>query len=176
MVQSKHKPTGKGGRSSGSERPQLISLAIRHIQELEYLEESPLARLPAVHDLAYGMLKDAVIPLGLALQQFLLDSVSVVIRDFGKQAGYHRVIQFLRALVDGQPVTEISRELGLSREHVARTVQPQAVALVGRVFLVKAGHEAVHGGAADLGDNNRVRLLVPAGYKKSMIEDEADFT
>jgi len=114
----------KRGRKSGGETLWQVALALKHIQELEYLEESPLARLPAVRGLADGKYREAAVPAGFALRVLLLKATKVVVRDFGDLPGYQREIKFLKAYLSCQSVAEISRSLGLSREHVARSLVP----------------------------------------------------
>ena len=52
-------------------------MALEHIWGLEYMEESPLARLPAVHGPEGDKLREAVMPAGPALQFFLFQPQAV---------------------------------------------------------------------------------------------------
>ena len=128
----------KRGRKSGEELTQRVALALKHVQELEYLDESTLASLPAVQRLAKEQYRDGVVPTGFALRVLLMESANIVIRDLKKLPGYQREIKFLKAYLDCQSVAEISRSLGLCREHVARSIQPRAINMVARVFLARA--------------------------------------
>ena len=128
----------KRGRKSGEEILKQVALALKHVQDLEYLEESPLTNLPAVRELAEGEYREAAVPMGFALRVLLLESSKIVVRDFEDLTHYQREIMFLKAYVDCQSVAEISRGLGLSREHVARSIQTRAIGLVARVFLARA--------------------------------------
>ena len=128
----------KRGRKSGEELTYQVALALKHVQVLEYLEESPLARLPAVRELAAGRYREAAVPTGFALRVLLLDSAKVVVQDLGQLPGYEREIRFLKGYLNGSSVAKISRGLGLSREHVARTIQRRAIGLVSTVFLARA--------------------------------------
>ena len=128
----------KGGRRSGEELTHQVALTLKHIQELEYLEESPLARLPAVRALAEEKYRGTALPTGFALRVLLVESAKIIVRDLRKLPGYQREIKFLIAYLDDQSVVKISRSLGLSREHVARSIQPRVIGLVARVFLAKA--------------------------------------
>lgn len=135
----------KRGRKSGVEIRHQVALALKHVQDLEYLDDSPLARLPAVRELAEGRFQEAALPTGFALRVLLIDSAKVVSRDFGDMSRYQREIKFLKAYVNGRSVAEISRDLGLSREHVTRTIQPRVIGLVSRVFLARAGNDGTIG-------------------------------
>ena len=77
----------------------------------------------------------SIFPTGFALRSSLLESVNVVMKEFGEIPGYQREVRFIERFSEGASVTEISRELDLSREHVARTVQPKALRLVTKTFL-----------------------------------------
>ena len=73
----------KRGRKSGDELTRQVGLALKHVQELEYLEESPLARLPAVRELAEGKYREGAVPTGSALRVLLMESAKIVVRDLG---------------------------------------------------------------------------------------------
>jgi hypothetical protein len=128
----------KRGRKSGEEVLQQVALALKNIQELELLEESPLVRLPAVRRLAETKYRRAMFPAAFALRLILLESVNQMVDDLGEMSNYQRELGFLQGFIRGMSVAEISRGLGLSREHVARTIQPRALNLVARVFLARA--------------------------------------
>ena len=128
----------KRGRKTGEELTRQVGLALKHVQDLEWLEESPLAGLPAVQELARGKYREGALPTGFALCSLLVDASKIVLRDFGELPGYQREIKFLNSYVNCQSVAEISRSLGLCREHVARSIQPRAIGLVARVFLARA--------------------------------------
>lgn len=128
----------KRGRKSGEELTYQVARALKYFQELERLEENPLCRLPVVQELAKAEYKDAALPTGFALRMLLIDATKIVIRDLGGLPAYQREIKFLKAYVNGCSVAEISRTLGLSREHVARKIQPRAIGLVAKVFLARA--------------------------------------
>jgi hypothetical protein len=49
----------------------------------------------------------------------------------------------IQDFVQGHSVTQISRDLGLSREHVARSIQPRALGLVAFAFLQNTSLEAL---------------------------------
>ena len=125
----------KRGRKSGQEIQEQVILALKNLQELGLLEESPLGRLPAVRQLAETEYKLSIFPTGFALRSSLLEAVNVVMKQFGEIPGYQREVRFIERFAEGASVTEISRELDLSREHVARTVQPKALRLVTKTFL-----------------------------------------
>lgn len=128
----------KRGRKSSQEVRRQVILALKNLQELGLLEESPLVRLPGVRRLAEREYHSAIFPSAFALRSLLMDTANAVTGDLAKIPNYHREVTFIQAFVQGDSVADISRRLSLSREHVARTVQPRALNLVARVFLEKA--------------------------------------
>ena len=113
-----------------------VAIALKNVQELELLEASPLADLPRVRQLAEEEFPRAVFRKGFALRRVLFDTVESLNRDLSPLPNYQRELAFLQAYIQGTSVAEISRRQGLSREHVARTVQPKALRLVAKAFAV----------------------------------------
>ena len=111
-----------------------VAIALKNVQELELLEASPLANLPRVKQLADEEFPRAVFRNGFALRRVLFDAVESLHRDLSPLPNYQRELAFLQAYIQGTSVAEISRRQGLSREHVARTVQPKAFRLVAKAF------------------------------------------
>lgn len=128
----------KRGRKSGQEEIRNVGSALKNLQEVEFLEQSSLGRLPAVRQLAETEYRQASFPTALALRRLLLQAVRDVMRELGEMQRYQREIKFLQKYIAGESVAKISRGLGLSREHVSRTVRPRALGLVARVFLARA--------------------------------------
>jgi hypothetical protein len=128
----------KRGRKSGDEIREQVVWAIKNFQELERLEDSPLVHLPAVRRLAQTKYRRAMFPAAFALRLILLESVKQMVGDLADMPNYQRELRLLQRFIRGRSVAEISRELSLSREHVARTIQPRALNLVAKVFLIRA--------------------------------------
>jgi hypothetical protein len=137
-------PQKKRGRKSGDEVLQQVALALKNIQELEYLEESPLVRLPRVRRLSETKYRKAIFPVAFALRLILLESVNQMVDDLGEMPNYQRELGFLQGFIRGMSVAEISRGLGLSREHVTRDIKPKAFRLAARVFLARANENPVN--------------------------------
>ena len=67
-----------------------------------------------------------------------MESAKIVCRTgLGETAGISTCIKVHQRLSQ-LSVAEISRSLGLCREHVTRSIQPKAMGLVARVFLPRA--------------------------------------
>jgi DNA-binding NarL/FixJ family response regulator len=132
----------KRGRKSSDEISHQVVEALKNLQELERLENSPLVQLRAVRQLAETNFRSSLFPGAFALRSMLLETTNALIDDLAEIPGYQRELRFLQLVIQGQTVTEISRGLGLSREHVARTVQPRAMRLMAKMFVSRAnaGH------------------------------------
>ena len=119
----------KRGRKSGQEVIRNVGSALKNLREVEFLEQSSLGRLPAVRQLAETKYRQASFATVSALRRLLLQAVRAVKQELGEMPRYKREIEFLEKYIAGDSVAEISRGLGLSREHVSRTVQPRALGL-----------------------------------------------
>lgn len=129
----------KRGRRSGEEIVRQVADALKHMQELERLEESPLGKLGPVRELADKEHRHTIFPVGFALRSLLSHAVDAVLQDLEQIPNYARERRFLEGIIQGESVSEISRSIGLSREHVSRTIQPKALALVARAFIIRLG-------------------------------------
>lgn len=127
--------TGKRGRKSEEDILNDVAAALKMLEEFEWLEESPLGRMAAVQRLAQGHYRRGIFPTASALRYLLLQAAENVVADLGAMGVYQREVRFIQAYTKGCSVADISRNLGLSREHVARTIQPRAVGLVARAFM-----------------------------------------
>ena len=132
---AREKSPTKRGRKSGDEIARQVAHALKHMQELERLEESPLGKLGLVHDMAGKEFRHTMFPVGFALRRLLSDTVDAVLHDLEQIQNYDRERRFLQGVIKGESVSDISRSIGLSREHVTRTIQPRAISFVSRVFL-----------------------------------------
>ena len=138
----------KRGRKSGDDFRQELTLALRNIDEVSNLEKSSLGRLPAVRLLAETRYRDTLYPAGFAVRHLLQESVDKVAKDLGNLPCYARQVQFLQQFSQGASVTQISHGLGISREHVSREIQKEALSLLQHALIKKASRE--ESGAADL--------------------------
>ena len=134
----------KRGRKSGQEVIRNVGSALKNLQEVEFLERSPLGRLPAVRHLAQTEYRQSSFPTALALRRLLLQAARAVMQELGEVPRYQRDLEFLQKYIAGDSVAEISRGLAPSREHVFRTVQPRVLGLVAKVFLAKASRSEVN--------------------------------
>ena len=141
MDRRKPNSTRKRGRKSKEDIAEQMGLALRHIEDLEYLELSNFKALRGVQYLAKSKYQSTLFPVGFAVRALLEVSVHAVCHEFDQIPGYEREVRFLRMCDRGINVTHISRTLGLSREYVSRTVRPRVLALVARRFLAWANDD-----------------------------------
>jgi hypothetical protein len=100
-----------------------------------YTEEHMLARLAYVERLAKERYSDHVLPRGLALREVLIFCVEVIVRDLANEPAMSRACDYLALLKEGLSCQQISKELGLSREHVSRVYRRKAFELLAEQFL-----------------------------------------
>ena len=106
--------------------------AYRHLDDLDWLDASPLARIDAVR--AYAM-PTAPLPEAQALRRLLVDAARRA-ADHAAEIPAHAPLRvFLQRYVDGRRVTEIADELGVSREWCSRAYRKRALSLAGRHFM-----------------------------------------
>ena len=134
----------KRGRRSGEEIVRQVAHALKHMQELERLEESPLGTLGPVRELAVSEYRHTIFPVGFALRWLLSDAVDAVLHDLEQMPNYDRERKFLQGIVLGESVSEFSRKIGLSREHATRTIRPRALSLVARAFVIRVGRPGMY--------------------------------
>ena len=127
----------KRGRKSADEISGYMPWTLRNLDELELLEKCPIATLTSVRKLAETSYAGCLFPLSMAIRKLILEAIDAVCRDLGNLPAYRRECQLLSCVARGGSVAEFSRGLGLSREHVARTVQPRAMKLLNRAYFAQ---------------------------------------
>ena len=131
----------KRGRKSTEETIQLVAVALKEFQELERLEATPLGRMSAIQRSAEVQYRDAMFPIATAVRTHLMKALSTLARNVAGVSTYQRELELLNGLFEGKTVAEISRRMNLSREHVARTIQPRAIRLLTKVLTLNPHDE-----------------------------------
>ena len=103
--------------------------AVRHLDDRQLLNRSPLARLTYVQEFAKEHYKDELYPKGLALRETLVSCIDDLAADIGNEPGLSRPCQYLLLARQGLSCTQISEKLGLSREHISRLYRRRALEL-----------------------------------------------
>ena len=116
-----------------------VAYAARRLHDPIALNASPLTRLRGVERHADSRYKKRICAKGFALRDLLRSSIDSVMEETADEKGLLRVHQFLILFRQGVTVVEISRQLGLSREHVSRVYRKKARHLVTVKFLCLAG-------------------------------------
>ena len=109
--------------------------ALRYLDDLSKLNQSPLARLTYVERLAKNEYYGCILPRGQALRQLLLVCIEQVMSDGSEEPCLLKACQYLQLRRNGYGCQQISAEMGLSREHVSRHYRKQALDLVLESFL-----------------------------------------
>lgn len=131
----------KRGRKSTEETILLVAVALKEFQELERLEATPLGRMSAIQRSAEVQYRDAMFPIAIAVRTHLMRALSTLARNVAGVSTYQRELELLNGLFEGKTVAEISRRMNLSREHVARTIQPRAIRLLTKVLILNLHDE-----------------------------------
>ena len=108
---------------------------LRNLGDRTVLASSRLARLAYIEKLAVSTYYGHVLPRGLALHDTLLFCVEKASEELGSELGLVRVCRYLQLAAQGLSCQEISRQLGLSREHVSRSYRKKAIRLLTHQFL-----------------------------------------
>jgi len=114
-----------------------LAYALRNLSDRSKLNGGPLARLAYVERQARERCNGRLLARGLALHDILITCVEEVSAELGSDPGATRACCYLESLAQGLSCREISRRLGLSREHVSRVYRKRALELVTERFLLK---------------------------------------
>jgi CRP-like cAMP-binding protein len=127
------------GKVSSAETPDMwiarVEYALNNLDDRLMLNRSPLARLPYVAKMAEEKYSSHILPRGLALRDILLTCVQKLSTELGNEPGLARACNYLQLLAQGLSCQEISKRLGLSREHVSRVYRKKAIKLATEEFL-----------------------------------------
>jgi hypothetical protein len=99
---------------------QRVEYALKHLGERILFNSSPLAKLAYIQRLATGKYNGHLLPRGLALHDTLITCVARVLSELKSEPGLVKACVYLKLVMSGTKCREISKELGLSREHISR--------------------------------------------------------
>jgi len=131
----RHREPLGGDSSSPDVWQQRIEQALRHLGDRSVLNKSPLARLSYIEGLSTARYNGHLLPRGLALHDILISCVERVSNELSNEPGLAKACTYLKLLTNGATCREISKQLGLSREHISRVYRKQAIELVTEQFL-----------------------------------------
>jgi CRP-like cAMP-binding protein len=119
-----------------------VAYCLRHLNDRIMLNRSQLAKLTYVRKLAKEYYLEHVLPRGLALHELLGYCIKKLTEELGSDPVLDRHCKYLSLVQKGLSQKQISKELGLSREHVSRVYRPKAIELLAEELLhvIKAGH------------------------------------
>ena len=127
------KQTGKGGLTNDA-RFSKVCHALRNLDDRIALNRNPLSRLAYVQEVAKGQCKGSIYPRGLALREIITSCIDRIVIDLGDEPKYHNPCKYLDLMKEGMTCRQISKELGLSREHVSRVYRRRAIELLVEKF------------------------------------------
>ena len=132
-IRDQERPAGDSNPSPAWQ--QRIEYALRHLGDRSVLNSSPLARLTYVETLASEQYSGHLLPRGLALHDMLIRCVKRVSTELSNEPGLTKACKSLELISNGATCREISKQLGLSREHISRVYRKKAIELVTEQFL-----------------------------------------
>lgn len=113
-----------------------VAWAVRNLNDLITLNQSPLIKLSIVEKHAADHYQKRLCSRGLALQALITESLDEVFSETAGN-GLSRLHDLLEMLRNGLNISKASRKIGLCREHVSRVYAKQAFRLVTERFLSK---------------------------------------
>ena len=139
MIQAKRKTQNQvcteGDATSLDGCQQRVEHALRHLGDRSVLNRSPLARLSYIESLSTERYNGHLLPRGLALHDILITCVERVSNELSNEPGLTKACTYLKLVTNGATCREISKQLGLSREHISRVYRRKAIELVTEEFL-----------------------------------------
>lgn len=99
------------------------------------LNRNPLAKLTFVRKLAKKYYMKNVLPRGLALHELLGFCIKRLTEELGNDPVLGRHCMYLSLVQKGLRQKQISKEFGLSREHVSRVYRRKAIELLAEELL-----------------------------------------
>jgi hypothetical protein len=118
-----------------------VENALKNLGDRSALSRSPLARLDHVQGVAADKYSDKLMPRGLALRQVITECVVRICAELGDEPGLAKPCRYLDLRAKGLKCTEAAAQLGLTREHVSRTIRPRALGLLLEEFLSVTGRK-----------------------------------
>ena len=109
-----------------------VELAYGHLHNLDWLQECGLANLPAVQERTP---RHNFMPEAQALRELLIEAAKQVTQDIAKIPGMENETAFLKGYLAGKKVSEMAKELGVTREWCSRGYRREAFRLAGMQFV-----------------------------------------
>ena len=119
----KQTPKRKRGRKPKKPLLEQVEAAFSHIHDLDWLQQSELSNLSEVQQ---RVRLHHTMPEAWALRESLIEAALQVIQDIEKLPNMTSVKIFLESYLQGKKVTEIAKELGVSREWCSRSYRRDA--------------------------------------------------
>ncbi len=119
--------------------------ALRDLGSSLMLEENPLAHHPTIVRLAQRKYSRRFAPTGSALREVLLKSIEELIDETEEEPALSRECQYLRLWLQGKNVTQIARELQVTREHCSQTVRRRVLQMMVSKFEMRVSGAKLRG-------------------------------
>ena len=122
----------KRGRKPKMPLMKEVELAYGHLHNLDWLQECSLTNLPFVKERSHH---HNFMPEAQALRGLLIEAAKQVTQDIAKIPGMENETAFLKGYLAGKKVSEMAKELGVTREWCSRGYRREAFRLAGMQFV-----------------------------------------
>lgn len=115
--------------------------ALASLGDRAVLNGNPLSRTDYVQRLASEKYADRIMARGLALRHVISECVARICTELADEPVLAKPCRYLDLRAKGFKCTEAAAEIGLTREHVSRTIRPKALGLLLEEFLSVTGRK-----------------------------------
>ena len=129
--------TSKRGRWNESEWQQRTRYALLHLGDPISLEKSPLCRLTFLEELAQSKFPNGIVARGRALNELVNECLREIEAELDGHSGVVNLKEFVVLTRKGMKAVDISKEIGISREHASRSYKRTLVELLTYKLLTK---------------------------------------
>jgi DNA-directed RNA polymerase specialized sigma24 family protein len=126
------KRSSRRGRKPKTTLTKQIEEAYNHLHDLDWLEESHLARLPELQEKVNPR---QIMAEAQVLRGILIEAAEQVMVDLEDVPDMSRIHFFLKSYLAGRRVFEIADEMGISREQCSRRYRKESFNLAGAQFM-----------------------------------------
>ncbi len=135
VIKNSQHQSNKRGRLAIEEWQARARYVLRHLDDPIALQRSPLCRLAALERMAKLKYPSGIVAEGRYLNELAIDCIKEIEEELGDYAGVNKLKAFITLTRQGKGVTEASRELELSHEHVCRSYERILVKLLAQKLM-----------------------------------------
>jgi len=134
---SKISENAKRGRLAAEEWQTRARYVLRHLDDPIALQRSPLCRIAALERLTKEKYPRSIVARGRTLHDLTQDCLREIENELNGHTGVAKLKSFIKLTGQGERVTNASRILGLTPEHVSRNFKRELVQLLAEKLIMK---------------------------------------